>query len=178
MNPRQRNEPTPGAAGAPAPQAMNTAKDGDHPHVIALPPLLFLLFIAAGFGVRCFWPMRVGPAGATRAAGVLVCLVAAVLAIWARQAMKASGTHVRPDRPTLAIVTDGPFRFTRNPLYLSLCLLQLAAGLLADDWTLILLTAPLALALHFGAVMREEAYLERKFGATYLDFKRQVRRWI
>jgi len=59
-----------------------------------------------------------------------------------------------------------------------LCLLQLAAGLLADDWTLILLTAPLALALHFGAVMREEAYLERKFGATYLDFKRQVRRWI
>lgn len=157
---------------------MNTVKDGDHPHVIALPPLIFLLHIAAGFCARHFWPLRVGPAGATRAAGALLCLVSAVLAILARQAMKASGTHVRPDRPTLAIVTDGPFRFTRNPLYLSLCLLQLAAGLLANDWTLLLLAAPLALALHFGAVIREEAYLERKFGADYLDFKRRVRRWI
>ncbi len=154
------------------------AKEGDHPDLIALPPLIFLLFFAAGIGSHLAWPMRVGPAGATHAAGAVLGLVSAALALWARQEMKAGGTNVRPDRPTLAIVTSGPFRYTRNPLYLSLCLLQAAAGLLADDWIPLLLAAPLALALHFGAVVREEAYLERKFGVTYLDFKRRVRRWV
>ena len=92
--------------------------------------------------------------------------------------MKAAGTNIRPSQPSLAIVTTGPFRLTRNPMYLSLCVLLLAVGLIADDAAFAILVAPLAATLHFGVILREERYLTRKFGDTYLQFKRQVRRWV
>ncbi len=92
--------------------------------------------------------------------------------------MKAAGTNVRPDRPALTIVRNGPYRFTRNPMYLSLCLLQLALGFVLDGWVPLLLAIPLLVTLHFGVVLREERYLEAKFGEQYLLFKREVRRWI
>jgi protein-S-isoprenylcysteine O-methyltransferase Ste14 len=175
MSPSKPQQPP---AGAPGQGPATAAEGGDHPDVVALPPLIFLLFVTAGMAIHLAHPIRVAGAGPTHAAGVMLSLVSAVLAIWAFNAMRSGGTNVRPDRPTVAIVTGGPFRFTRNPLYLSLCVLQLALGLLVNDWALLVLTAPLALALHFGVVLREEAYLEGKFGPAYLDFKRRVRRWI
>jgi protein-S-isoprenylcysteine O-methyltransferase Ste14 len=110
--------------------------------------------------------------------GITLALVSATVAIWAERVMKASGTNIRPDRPALTIVRHGPYRFTRNPMYLSLCLLQLALGFVLDGWMPLLCAIPLALILHYGVILREEAYLERKFGKSYLDLKRQVRRWI
>jgi protein-S-isoprenylcysteine O-methyltransferase Ste14 len=92
--------------------------------------------------------------------------------------MHAAGTNVRPDKPALAIVSGGPYRFSRNPMYLALCLMQIGVGFVIDGWIPVLFTIPLALMLHFGVVLREEAYLELKFGETYLQFKRRVRRWI
>ena len=157
---------------------MNKDKANDHPHVIALPPLIFLLYAVAGFGMHILHPSPVASPAAGRTVGVLLGILSGFLAIWARSVMKAGGTNIRPDRPAVAVVTDGPFRFTRNPLYLSLCLLLLAGGFFINDWMLLLATVPLAVTLHFGVILREEVYLERKFGASYLDFKRQVRRWI
>ena len=110
--------------------------------------------------------------------GVVLAVVSASLAIWAERVMKAAGTNVRPDRPALTIVRSGPYRFTRNPMYLSLCLLQLALGFVLDGWIPLLFTIPLMLILHFGVILREESYLEAKFGEQYLAFKREVRRWI
>ncbi len=88
------------------------------------------------------------------------------------------GTAVEPWKPTTAIVTDGPFRFTRNPAYLGMALLYIAIALLADAfWVLVPL--PLALALiDRGVIAREERYLEGKFGAEYTDYRTRVRRWI
>jgi protein-S-isoprenylcysteine O-methyltransferase Ste14 len=110
--------------------------------------------------------------------GVVLAIVSASLAIWAARVMKAAGTNVRPDRPALTIVRSGPYRFTRNPMYLSLCLLQLALGFVLDGWIPLLFTIPLMLILHFGVILREESYLEAKFGEQYLALKREVRRWI
>ena len=86
--------------------------------------------------------------------------------------------HVRPDRPALTIVRSGPYRFTRNPMYLSLCLLQVALGFILDGWIPLLFALVLMAILHFGVILREEKYLEAKFGEQYLVLKREVRRWI
>lgn len=123
-------------------------------------------------------PVRLLPPLPSRiAGGVIVCL-AAGLALWAEKVMKAAGTTPRPDRPTTAIVFAGPYRFTRNPMYLSLCALQLGIALLIDGLMPLLFLVPLTLVLHFGVIRREERYLAAKFGEPYLSFRRRVRRWL
>jgi protein-S-isoprenylcysteine O-methyltransferase Ste14 len=92
--------------------------------------------------------------------------------------MKRAGTNVHPSEPVLALVRRGPFRFTRNPLYLALCLVQLAIGFFLNDWITLLFVVPLVLIFHYGVVLREERYLTGKFGEPYRQYKDEVRRWI
>ena len=150
----------------------------DHPEVIAWPPLIFLGCAVLGSLLRFLFPMRIMRYSVSLSLGVVLTVVSASLAIWAGRVMKAAGTNVRPDRPALTIVRDGPYRFTRNPMYLSLCLLQLGLGFVLNGWMPLLSAVPLMLILHFGVILREETYLEAKFGEQYLAFKREVRRWI
>ncbi len=116
--------------------------------------------------------------GVSRSLGIALAVVAPSLAIWAVCAMKVAGTNVHPNRPALAIVRNGPYRFTRNPMYLALCLLQGALGFFLNDWITLIFVVPLALIFHYGVILREERYLEAKFGEAYLALKRDVRRWI
>jgi protein-S-isoprenylcysteine O-methyltransferase Ste14 len=101
-----------------------------------------------------------------------------LLLIPALLAMKAAGTNVDPGKPALVIVRNGPYRFTRNPMYLALCLLQTSLGFFFNDWITLAFVVPLILTLHFGVILREEEYLTAKFGEPYLALKRAVRRWI
>ena len=150
----------------------------DHPEVIAWPPFIFAGCAVLGSLLRFLFPMRIMRYSVSLSLGVVLTVVSASLAIWAGRIMKAAGTNVRPDRPALTIVRDGPYRFTRNPMYLSLCLLQLGLGFVLNGWMPLLSAVPLMLILHFGVILREETYLEAKFGEQYLAFKREVRRWI
>jgi protein-S-isoprenylcysteine O-methyltransferase Ste14 len=153
-------------------------KEGDNPGVLAFPPLIFAIFAAIGIVIHFLAPVHLLPYSLALVIGIGMALLAVALAIWANGVMKAAGTNVRPDMPTLTIVRTGPYRFTRNPMYLSLCLAQVAIAFVVDDWIALLLVIPLALILHFGVVLREERYLEAKFGAQYLALKTEVRRWI
>jgi protein-S-isoprenylcysteine O-methyltransferase Ste14 len=110
--------------------------------------------------------------------GVVVVILAPTLALSALVTMKKAGTNVDPGKPALTIVRGGPFRFTRNPMYLALCLLQVALGLFLNDWITLLFVVPLTVIFHYGVVLREERYLTAKFGESYLQYKREVRRWI
>ncbi len=92
--------------------------------------------------------------------------------------MRRAGTNVRPDQPTLALVFDGPFRFTRNPLYLAATGLYLGIALLVDALWPLLLLVPVLAVLRWGVVAREERYLEAKFGEPYRAYKARVRRWL
>lgn len=157
---------------------MNSTDRSDHPDVIALPPLIFLGCAVAGGLLHFIFPIRVMRYSVSLSLGIVLAVVSASLAIWAARVMTAAGTNIRPDRPALTIVRSGPYRFTRNPMYLSLCLLQLALGFVLDGWIPLLSTIPLMLILHFGVIPREESYLEAKFGEQYLALKREVRRWI
>ncbi len=151
----------------------------DNPGVIAFPPLIWLIGAVASVLIHFFVVREpIMNYNACLVCGVVLVILAPALAISALIVMKRGGTNVDPYKPALTIVRGGPFRFTRNPMYLALCLLQLALGFFLNDWIALLFAVPLALILHYGVVLREEKYLTAKFGEPYLLLKREVRRWI
>ena len=154
----------------------NSAKD--NPGVIAFPPLIWLICAVISVIARLVFPHRIMTYGVALPVGIVLAVIAPTLALWALFVMKAAGTNVNPSEPALTIVRNGPYRLTRNPMYLALCVLQLGLGFLLNDWIALLLVIPLGLLLHFGVILREERYLEAKFGESYLELKRTVRRWI
>lgn len=139
----------------------------DAPGVIAFPPLLFFAVVAGGMASHFLAPVPLTPRLTLRIVGVIFGSIAGAIALWARAEMVRAGTNVRPDRPSTAVVTLGPYRYTRNPMYLSLCLLNLAVGLLICDLSPVALTLALALILQAGVIVREERYLTGKFGEEY-----------
>jgi protein-S-isoprenylcysteine O-methyltransferase Ste14 len=150
----------------------------DSPGVLVFPPALALVVVLIGAGAHLLHPVPVSPRLPARAAGALLACTAACIVLSALAAMARAGTNVNPSLPATAIVTGGPYRFTRNPMYLSLCLLNLGIGLLLRDLVPVLLTAGLAAVLHYGVIVREERYLERKFGGVYSAYRGRVRRWL
>jgi protein-S-isoprenylcysteine O-methyltransferase Ste14 len=149
------------------------------PGVVVLPPVLFALTLLAGTVLSWasplpFWDAR----WPRRVAGAALFAVGLAFALWGERAMHRAGTNLRADRPSTAIVDDGPFRYTRNPLYLSVTTMFLGVAFLANSAWLLLLLVPMALVLHFGIVRREERYLEAKFGEPYRAYRARVRRYF
>ena len=151
----------------------------DNPGVIAFPPLIWLVGAVISALVHFFLiQLRIMSYSACLVCGIVLVILAPTLALSALVTMKAAGTNVAPAKPALTIVRGGPFRFTRNPMYLALCLLQVALGFFLNDWITLLFVVPLALIMHYGVILREERYLTAKFGEPYLQLKREVRRWL
>jgi protein-S-isoprenylcysteine O-methyltransferase Ste14 len=157
---------------------LKTDQPSDNPGVIAFPPLIWLVNAAISVLVHLFIRLPIMRYSFCVVFGIVVVILAPTLALSALRTMKAAGTNVHPAEPALALVRDGPFRFTRNPMYLALCLLQVALGFFLNDWITLFFVVPLAVILHYGVVLREESYLAAKFGEPYLQYKREVRRWI
>ncbi|RWE01089.1 MAG: isoprenylcysteine carboxylmethyltransferase family protein [Mesorhizobium sp.] len=156
--------------------AMNDEKDS--PGVAVFPPLLFLVALILMLALRYVWPLTIGGRPLTMVLGIVLAALAIAVIAWGRMTMQRGGTNIDPTKPTLAIVTGGPFRFTRNPLYIGLMGLLLGIGLIFDTWWSVLALVPVSLILHSGVVLREEAYLERKFGEPYRSYKASVRRYL
>ena len=153
-------------------------RSSDSPGVVVFPPVLFGGTLALGLVLHWIRPAPLLPPLVARLIGIVVLVLSGLLARSAEAAMKRGGTNVRPDQPTLAIVTDGPFRFSRNPLYLAATGLYLAVTLLVNTvWPLALLV-PMLVVLQWGVVRREERYLEAKFGEPYRTYRARVRRWL
>ncbi len=92
--------------------------------------------------------------------------------------MRAVGTNINPALPATTLVTSGPFRFSRNPLYSALTLLYLGLTLAVNTWWGIVVLVPLLTVMHRGVVLREERYLEEKFGGRYRQYRSKVRRYL
>ena len=150
----------------------------DNPGVIAFPPLIWLVNAVISVLLHLFVRLPIMKYSFCLVCAIVLIILAPTLALSALHTMKAAGTNVHPSKPTLTIVRSGPFRFTRNPMYLALCLVQIALGFFLNDWITLLFVVPLALISHYGVVLREERYLTAKFGEPYLQYKRGVRRWI
>ncbi len=157
---------------------MESNETKDHPGVIAFPPLIWLVGAVMSGLVHFIFPHRMMSYAIALPIGIALAIAAPSLAISALLVMKKAGTNVNPSAPALMIVRNGPYRFTRNPMYLALCMLQVGLSFLLNDWLALLFVVPLALVLHYGVILREERYLEAKFGGEYLALKREVRRWL
>jgi protein-S-isoprenylcysteine O-methyltransferase Ste14 len=146
------------------------------------PPAVPLLAILIGVGLDRAWPIRLGfePAAPERywIGGVIV--VGAILGLGWRSVrlFRRSGQSENPWKPTTEIVDRGPFRFTRNPMYLQMLLVCVGFAVILSNGWILLLTPVAGWLLQRLAILPEEAYLERKFGDTYLAYKRRVRRWL
>jgi protein-S-isoprenylcysteine O-methyltransferase Ste14 len=154
------------------------SEGADNPGVIVFPPLLFAGTLILGLLLQWVMPWYILPHLLARSLGVLLVITSILTASWARTVMRKAGTNINPSKPSLAIVTEGPFRFSRNPLYLSLLGLYLGITLLFNTVWPLLLVVPLLIATHYGIIRREERYLEAKFGDSYRSYKTSVRRWF
>tara|TARA_R110002012_G_scaffold81077_2_gene205362 strand:- start:130 stop:615 length:486 start_codon:yes stop_codon:yes gene_type:complete len=146
--------------------------------VILPPPVILLIFIVFGAVLEIFVPRPFAPDWAQTYLGPALVVGAVAVAIIAERQFKRAGTSVKPWVPTTAIVTTGVFSISRNPMYAAMVVLLF--GLAFAGNTLWILTATVGFVgiMHYGVIMREEAYLERLFGAVYTDYKARVRRWI
>jgi protein-S-isoprenylcysteine O-methyltransferase Ste14 len=146
--------------------------------VIALPPLVYLGFLLLGILTDLIWPTTLGAFPTRLVLGGAFLATGLVLAAWAVRTFARAGTHVEVYRPATVLVTQGPYRLSRNPIYLGLSVAHVGAAILANSlWALLLLLPALAL-IRYGVIAREEEYLERRFGEAYRRYKNAVRRWI
>jgi protein-S-isoprenylcysteine O-methyltransferase Ste14 len=158
-----------------------TQTRSDNAGVIAPPPLISLAALFIGLGLDWLAPIGLIETALPRTARVSLAVLIGAVAIWsaARGIMefRRMRTPVDPRRPVATLVTAGIFGSTRNPLYRcqGLLLLALAVGF-ASDWTMLLIV-PWAVAMHVGVVLREERYLEAKFGDDYRRYTDHVPRY-
>ena len=152
--------------------------EGDCANVIAFPPLVYGGTLLFGLLLQLIWGLPIFDPHPPKWIGGTVALLSAALAKWGERTMRRAGTNIKPSQPTTAIVQDGPFRFSRNPLYLSLTLFYIGAALIFNALIALLLLPPLLVVVHFGIIRREERYLEAKFGDGYRQYRARVRRWI
>ena len=153
-------------------------RNPDSPGVLVWPPLLYGGAFLLGLVLGRLLPLGRLPAVPARIVGGLCLAAGLAIAWWGEQVMQRAGTNVRPDLPSTALVTDGPFRYTRNPLYIGLTLLYAGVALLIPSTWPLLLLVPVLLLMRWGVVAREERYLEHKFGEPYRTYLGRVRRWL
>jgi protein-S-isoprenylcysteine O-methyltransferase Ste14 len=157
-----------------------TDSSHDTPNVVIFPPLIPLSLLVAGIILNFLVPLdlltHVLFLGRI-VVGTIAFVAGLGMVIGANRIFRRIGTNTRPSLPTLAIATTGIFRWTRNPMYVggSLAFLGAAIGF-ALDWVILLLVASLPL-IHYGIILREERYLERKFGAEYRRYQTKVPRY-
>ncbi|HJT44788.1 MAG TPA: isoprenylcysteine carboxylmethyltransferase family protein [Chthoniobacterales bacterium] len=151
----------------------------EHAGVPVHPPLFFLsaLLLGALIDDRVY-PLMIFHNPTGRWIGGVLAIIGVALVATGRATMIKHGTNVNPTQPTITIVQAGPFRFTRNPLYVGLTVIYIGLSLALNTWWSLLLLIPVWIVMHVFVVRREEAYLEGKFGDSYLAYKRRVRRYV
>ncbi|MBL4623713.1 MAG: isoprenylcysteine carboxylmethyltransferase family protein, partial [Flavobacteriales bacterium] len=141
------------------------------------PPLYYFIAIAITIGTRFFLEINISSHSALWTAGILLLAGSIALALWTKYVMTRKGTTANSYKQSMVVVTNGPFRFSRNPMYLSINLLTIGLSFVFNDLILLILTGFAVLIIHV-VIKREERYLAKKFGEEYLRYKKRVRRWI
>lgn len=150
----------------------------DTPGVVAPPPIIYLCGLALAFALDWIWPIALLPATVQYAVGIpLIVLGFSVIAL-AFLRFRRAGTNIEPYKPTTAIVTDGLYGISRNPIYAAMTVIALGIAITADNAWVVLMLVPTLAVMRTGVIAREERYLESKFGDDYRRYKASVRRWI
>ncbi|MFD1329400.1 methyltransferase family protein [Mycoplana ramosa] len=160
---------------------MNEANGNlrDSSGAVIRPPIAWALAVIVGLTLNRLYPLPFLAAGVPAGwFGGIVFLGGAALLFWAATTFRRAGTQIQTTEPTTTIVDAGPYRYTRNPIYIGMFLGLIGLAVAFDSLWLVVLLVPFYLVIRYGVVAREEGYLERKFGDAYLAYKTRVRRWL
>ena len=152
--------------------------NADNPGVIAPPPFIYAGSLATGLLANRFFRLRFLPRRLARTLGPLLIFCGFLVGLLGLREVRRAGSNVDPYKPVTAVVTGGPYRFTRNPMYLGFTLMYLGISALANALLPVLLLPAILQLMKRGVIEREERYLERKFGEEYLQYKASARRWV
>jgi protein-S-isoprenylcysteine O-methyltransferase Ste14 len=153
----------------------------DYADVAVKPPLLFLGALVLGALLSATVLIGPHPGSANGLAvmvGVIFVVIGFAIAALAVRTFTRAGADVVPGRPATALVTGGPYRFTRNPIYIGFTLIYFGIAILATSVWILVLLVPVLVILRRGVVLREEAYLDAKFGEAYRKYQARVPRWL
>jgi protein-S-isoprenylcysteine O-methyltransferase Ste14 len=151
----------------------------DHADVRILPPLLFLGSIAIGVLIQLGIPLRFAETSALRVpVGLALVALGIAEGAWALVTMRKTKQDPDPRTPSPELIPDGPYRYTRNPMYAGMTLIQAGLGTALGNLWILLLLVPTLVILQRSVIEKEEAYLERRFGDSYRRYRESVRRWL
>ena len=153
-----------------------TAKGGPKPGLLR-PPIIFLGSILLGVALALAWPLHVVPTS-VRLLGPLVTVCAVVLFLLSYREFRAAGTSVRGSTRSTTIVRTGPYRFSRNPIYLAFILFVLGLSVWFNNAWLLVTLVPAVGVIAMVVIPREERFLESNFNQEYSSYKDAVRRWL
>ena len=156
---------------------MTEAKDA--PGVVIHPPIALAIFIAAALVLNWLYPLPFLTASTIGIeAGLVILLIALLLVRWAAQTFRKARTNILTSQAATAIVSTGPFAYSRNPIYVAILLALCGFALIFNSLWFFAALVLMFLVLRFGVIAREEIYLDRKFGQPYRDYQARVRRWL
>jgi protein-S-isoprenylcysteine O-methyltransferase Ste14 len=159
-----------GRPGTPSADAANLG--------LVRPPFVYFGSIAVGLAIHYGWPARFVPPSISRPVGPMLTLLAVGLFVAAVRTFRATGTPVPGNQPTTAIVRTGPYRFSRNPIYLAFSLFQLGLSVWINSLGLLITLVPAVSLMALVVIPREERYLEARFPSEYSSYRAAVRRWL
>ncbi len=142
------------------------------------PPFVYLGAILLGLLLHFLWPAALVPPLASVPLGIGTVLIAVALLVYAARTFKAAGTPVPGNLPTTTIVRTGPYRWSRNPIYLAFSLFQVGIAFWVNSPWLLVTLVPAIAVMSLVVIPREERYLEQRFPSDYLAYKATVRRWL
>jgi protein-S-isoprenylcysteine O-methyltransferase Ste14 len=150
----------------------------DHANVRIAPPVLALLHIIAAFLLAWFLPLPFVVPPIVKYIGFALVVIGFLLGLGAVLAFRRARTTLDPYHPVSSIVTSGIYSFSRNPIYLGFLLMVIGIPLVGGTYWGIILAPIFILLCNSLVIEHEEAYLGKKFGTTYTDYKSRVRRWL
>jgi protein-S-isoprenylcysteine O-methyltransferase Ste14 len=151
----------------------------DRSNAVVRPPVALALAFLVGLAVQWLYPLPFLPRDFPSSwVGAAIFASGFVLVAWAFATMRGAGTRVETVEPTTVIVTSGPYRYTRNPIYVGMFIGLVGLTIGFDSLWIAIALLPFYLVIRYGVIAREESYLERKFGDVYRSYKSQVRRWL
>ena len=153
----------------------------DHPDVITFPPLIYLAGLGLSLAARLLGRLPIAPKWMRRPrrkAGIALIGAGVGMAIWGARTFQEAGTNISPHDPATALVEDGPYQYTRNPIYIGMTAVYSGITLLLNNlWGFLLLPGVLAV-IQRGVIEREEAYLRATFGDAYDEYTERIPRWL
>jgi len=153
-------------------------KHKDNPNVIAPPPLIFFSGLLLGGLIEWNKPFPVFSKTVSLFAGIILIFVGLLIILAAWLQMRKAKTNIEPWKPTTVVLDTGLYAFSRNPIYAAMVMIYVGVSFLINSFWILMFLPFVILIIHFGVILREEKYLENKFGDSFRDYKSKVRRWV